>query len=204
MSFSYSLGQFVAANKALCGVIAAAVIFGAVSALPDSKQAGEKATQQLLTKERQDGQESVRAQAKAAADAAATLKKEKCDAELSSSMARARTLLKNGQIDKADIELDACKAITTDPAALKLYAEISKTREKQAAVRQAAALKAELAQRKREGVTIGMNRERVLQSNWGKPRKINRTTGASYEDEQWVYDGGYLYFHNGILRTVQH
>lgn len=203
MSLSSSLGRFVAKNKALSGVIAVCVIFGVASALPDSKQAGEKAITQAVTKEDQARQDTLRAKNKAAMDAAAQAKKAQCATDLRPSMARARTLLKNGKIDQADLALDACKAVTMDPDALKLYAEISTIREKQGAARQAAALKAELAQRKREGVTIGMNRERVLQSSWGKPRKINRTTGAQYEDEQWVYDGGYLYFHNGILRTIQ-
>lgn len=59
------------------------------------------------------------------------------------------------------------------------------------------------AERKKSGVRIGMTREQVLASNWGKPRKINRTSGVNYENEQWVYGGGYLYFQDGVLHTVQ-
>lgn len=62
---------------------------------------------------------------------------------------------------------------------------------------------AELAQRRREGVQLGMTQERVTQSSWGKPRKINRTTNIHGTHEQWVYDGGYLYFQDGILTSIQ-
>lgn len=59
------------------------------------------------------------------------------------------------------------------------------------------------AERKKSGVRIGMTQDEVLGSSWGKPRKINRTSGVNYENEQWVYGGGYLYFQNGILTTIQ-
>ena len=45
-------------------------------------------------------------------------------------------------------------------------------------------------------VVIGFTEEMVLLS-WGKPEDINR---ASYGD-QWVYDGQYLYFENGKLKS---
>jgi len=65
----------------------------------------------------------------------------------------------------------------------------------------------DLARRKKEGVSLGMSADDVLKSSWGKPRKINRTafsaSGREHEHEQWVYDGGYLYFENGVLTSVQ-
>ena len=76
----------------------------------------------------------------------------------------------------------------------------SKNKEKAQELRNLALDKAE---RKKSGVSIGMARDQVLASNWGKPRKINRTSGVNYEHEQWVYDGGYLYFQQGILTTIQ-
>ncbi|NQU54770.1 MAG: hypothetical protein HQ522_19795 [Bacteroidetes bacterium] len=45
-------------------------------------------------------------------------------------------------------------------------------------------------------VVVGFTEEMVLLS-WGKPEKINK---ASYGD-QWVYDGQYIYFENGILSS---
>ncbi len=66
--------------------------------------------------------------------------------------------------------------------------------------------KRELAERRSQGVSIGMTEERVLQSSWGKPDSVNRTITANVVHEQWVYDSrvsGYLYFDNGILTGIQ-
>jgi hypothetical protein len=64
-----------------------------------------------------------------------------------------------------------------------------------------------LAQRKAklrsEGVTVGMQKEEVLASSWGKPKKINRTQTAGGVREQWVYNGGYLYFDGDTLVAIQ-
>ncbi|USK69190.1 lipoprotein [Peribacillus asahii] len=52
--------------------------------------------------------------------------------------------------------------------------------------------------------TIGMTTDEVLNSKWGRPQDINRTTTANGTSEQWVYDGyKYLYFEDGILTTIQ-
>jgi len=68
--------------------------------------------------------------------------------------------------------------------------------EKQAAV----ALRVEA---KKRGVSLGMTPEEVHASSWGKPQSINRTIGSYGTHEQWVYGGGYLYFQNGVLTTIQ-
>lgn len=58
--------------------------------------------------------------------------------------------------------------------------------------------------KKTKGITIGMTRQDVLDSSWGKPRKVNTTIRASGHEEQWVYDSGsYLYFENETLTTIQ-
>jgi hypothetical protein len=59
----------------------------------------------------------------------------------------------------------------------------------------------------REGIAkLGMSREQAV-SAWGQPSKINKTTSAYGDIEQWVYRGigytNYLYFTNGILSTIQ-
>ena len=63
------------------------------------------------------------------------------------------------------------------------------------------------AERKRRarstGVSIGMSKAQVLESSWGKPRDINRTINTNGTHEQWVYDGGYLYFDGDVLSTIQ-
>ena len=57
---------------------------------------------------------------------------------------------------------------------------------------------------KREGVHLGMSRDDVLASSWGKPERVNRTTIASGTREQWAYGSrSYLYFENGVLTAVQ-
>lgn len=56
--------------------------------------------------------------------------------------------------------------------------------------------------RRREGVLIGMTQQEVLASSWGKPRRVNRDTYRFGVHEQWVYDGGYLYFKDGILDAI--
>jgi len=86
-----------------------------------------------------------------------------------------------------------------EPLRLKLQAQADKAN--------AAALKrveaADLARRKKEGVLIGMSQDEVLKSSWGKPQKINRSTYKFGIHEQWVYGGGYLYFENGVLTSIQ-
>jgi hypothetical protein len=59
------------------------------------------------------------------------------------------------------------------------------------------------AAKRREGVSLGMSKEDVLASSWGKPRKINTSHYSWGTYEQWVYDGGYLYFQNGVLTSAQ-
>ena len=62
---------------------------------------------------------------------------------------------------------------------------------------------AEATRRRHVGVHIGMSQAEVLQSNWGKPESVNRTITANGKHEQWVYAGGYLYFDDGVLTSIQ-
>lgn len=64
--------------------------------------------------------------------------------------------------------------------------------------------KGEAKARKQKGVQIGMTTEEVLQSSWGKPTQVNRTTNRNGTREQWVYGiRNYLYFDDGILTSIQ-
>ena len=73
-----------------------------------------------------------------------------------------------------------------------------KARAQQAEVARAA------AEKRRQGVTIGMSKEDVLASSWGKPNDVNRSTYAWGTREQWVYGGrNYLYFTNEKLSSIQ-
>lgn len=51
---------------------------------------------------------------------------------------------------------------------------------------------------------IGMTSNEVLNSKWGKPEKINRTTTAYGISEQWVYNSSrYVYLKDGIVTAIQ-
>jgi len=65
-------------------------------------------------------------------------------------------------------------------------------------------LAAEKARRKKEGVHLGMTQQEVIDSSWGKPQSVNRSTYTFGTREQWVYgSGNYLYFKDGILNSIQ-
>lgn len=62
----------------------------------------------------------------------------------------------------------------------------------------------EKKRRKSQGVSIGMSKEDVYASSWGRPEKVNTTTTKYGTREQWVYGpGNYLYFENGKLTAIQ-
>lgn len=87
---------------------------------------------------------------------------------------------------------------------LKELDKIKEEKQKQYEIEQAKKEAEEKARKKQEGVTIGMTKQDVLDSNWGEPKKINTSTYAWGTYEQWVYgNGNYLYFENGILTSIQ-
>ena len=49
-------------------------------------------------------------------------------------------------------------------------------------------------------IIIGMTQEQVTAS-WGRPQRVKRTIYSFGVYEQWIYDGWYLNFENGILTT---
>lgn len=143
---------------------------------------------------------------KADPDAAAAI--EKLESNLRDArIAKARRLIADGVPALAVDELLPYQRNPT-PEVQKVLAEAAAVANRQrdaAAKARAAEEKAELAQRRRDGVQIGMSAERVLQSSWGKPERVNRTVRANSVREQWVYPGrhNYLYFENGILTSIQ-
>lgn len=50
---------------------------------------------------------------------------------------------------------------------------------------------------------ISMTADEVRSSTWGAPQKINTTETANGTHEQWVYEGGYIYFENGYVTSIQ-
>lgn len=84
------------------------------------------------------------------------------------------------------------------------YPEEAKIYEKLKYSLEVESMRLEKAERKKQGVRIGMTAEEVVDSMWGKPQSINRTIGSWGTHEQWVYGGrNYLYFENGILKSIQ-
>jgi len=82
--------------------------------------------------------------------------------------------------------------------------EIFAAEKKAAAELKAKQAKANAEWKTRGGVTVGMTTAQVLNSNWGKPVKVNRTVTQNGTHEQWVYGGNnYLYFENGKLTAIQ-
>ena len=59
------------------------------------------------------------------------------------------------------------------------------------------------AQRKGQGVRIGMTPQQVLESSWGRPQKVNRTVTSNGTREQWVYGSGNIYIENGAVTAIQ-
>jgi hypothetical protein len=51
-------------------------------------------------------------------------------------------------------------------------------------------------------IWIGMSKEMAIISR-GYPKDNNRSVGSWGTHEQWVYDGAYLYFENGYLKSWQ-
>ena len=60
----------------------------------------------------------------------------------------------------------------------------------------------ELDLMKLQAVYVGMSKCGVLGA-LGLPRDINRTTTRNSENEQWVYNGRYVYFENDIVTGYQ-
>lgn len=52
--------------------------------------------------------------------------------------------------------------------------------------------------------TVGMTAQELVDSKWGKPSDVNRTTTANGTFEQWIYGGNrYVYLENGIVTGIQ-
>lgn len=82
----------------------------------------------------------------------------------------------------------------------RLHAKLVKLQE----IELAAEARRTAARKRREGVSVGMTKDDVLASAWGRPEKINRSSYNWGTREQWVYRGNnYLYFHDDTLESIQ-
>jgi hypothetical protein len=127
-----------------------------------------------------------------------------CTNDLEERLAKAKEKVKSKDNAAAVALLEPCRPLLTSGSdAAKTLEAAALAAQRAAAQAEALERKRELAQWRKEGVSLGMTSERVLLSNWGRPQKVNRTTTAGGVHEQWVYDGGYLYFQDGILTSIQ-
>jgi hypothetical protein len=121
---------------------------------------------------------------------------EYCATEIESMKAIARKAKSEKQYTKVIEALKPCYGIVADGDAVGLYvSSIDKLKEIEVTKNAIIA--------RREGVSIGMTKEQVLASAWGRPKKVNKTHGSFGTHKQWVSGGGYLYIENGILSSVQ-
>jgi hypothetical protein len=130
--------------------------------------------------------------------------KTRCTQQQALVIATARADLKAGRTEAASHAMNECAPYVVDPKAKAFYEHVVAVA-KQTAAKQAAKENArEAAERRKRGVHIGMSRDEVIRSSWGRPDHINRTTSAEGVQEQWVYGlRSYLYFKDGILTTIQ-
>ncbi len=178
---AYKFGKWVAGNKLLAAGIAVAVLY---MLWPSPSEPGGGAT--------------------AAVVATSAPPIPPCTNDLDSRLTSAKAKLKAKDYAAAVTLLEPCGALVAADSDAAKTLNLATTADQKAKA-QAAAVerKKELAQWRREGVSIGMTAERVLLSSWGKPNDINRTTTSRGIREQWVYDGGYLYFQDGVLTSIQ-
>lgn len=189
MSWSSRLGASVAA-------VAFIVVLGVLLMLWASPKQGLQSTPTVSAPPSGPTQSE---RAAVAREAAAKALQQKCTSGLTGVLKEAQDLVKAGDENMAAATLSPCIPISKDPALTDMVKKVEASR----MVKVVKATKEEAARKKKAGVSIGMSKDDVLASSWGKPRKINTTTTARGSREQWVYDGGYLYFDGDTLTTIQ-
>lgn len=201
-TLSYRLGRFVRLHPFVTVAIVAAV-FGAWHF---SQEGAEQQRIADASAKQAAAEQTERARLVEVARAEAVLKEEcatngKAHKEAMEEAAR-------GDVQAAFRAVMYCREhLDANPPVKALYIKVADAARKQDAADAARAAAIVKAAKRREGVKIGMTQQDVLDSSWGKPDTINRTTSASGTREQWVYRSrvsGYLYFENGVLTTVQH
>lgn len=205
-SRAYKLGRLVSEGPVAAVVVVAALI-GATWGLMQLVQNAyerDKVEKQQADKARLLAESIKRTEAAAAAA-------RKCVADQNDLFAKVKKLLASGDVSAANAAFNACRAHLKTEDATNLAKQVdaavtarNKRLQMEESARAAKLLAEEKARKRREGVSIGMTEQEVLDSSWGKPKRIRSTTTASGTDQQWIYDGGnYLYFSNGKLRAVQ-
>ncbi len=203
MNTGYQIGRWLAKHR--YGIFWFALALGAAAAV--SFKSNEVRVPHVPPKPKPDAA-AIRAQQEQEEAKARQVREEQCKGPL---LAEARNLVAEKKPVDAYVVIGGCEEYyAADKQAKSLFASVqaaSEAEDRRKREARAAAerkrLAAEKAEKKRSGVHLGMSQQDVVDSSWGKPRKINRTIGSYGVHEQWVYDGGYLYFKNGVLETIQ-
>lgn len=128
----------------------------------------------------------------------------KCTTGISDLVNAAKAAMKNGYPAQASVLMKPCDGLMTDAPAKLIYVRAKEAESARLEKLQATLIRQEKAKKKSEGVSLGMSAQDALDSSWGRPEKVNRTTNSSGVREQWVYgSGSYLYFTNGVLTSIQ-
>lgn len=179
---SYKFGVFLGRHKGIVTLLAAAILIYFLS--PSTTETAPKSAAP---------QAAIAPQPKAL---------EECETDAPGSYTKAQTFMKKGDPDSAFKLLQPCRS-TLNPQTKAIYVRaLTESNAKRAKIADLEAKRVKVA-KKSKGVSIGMSKEDVKSSSWGKPRHINRTVNAYGVSEQWVYDGGYLYFDSEILTAIQ-
>lgn len=103
-----------------------------------------------------------------------------------------------------DIALELQNLKITYEEEIKDHIANKKKHEKERDARQAEKEREEKEYLSKDEPSIGMTADEVIESRWGKPKKINKTINKYGVSEQWVYDGyKYIYLDDGIVTTIQ-
>lgn len=116
----------------------------------------------------------------------------------------AKATANNKSAPTIDRELAIARLEQIAPEEAAGLAKLKAQLESKAKAEAKAIAKARAAEKKKQGVRIGMSQEDVIASSWGRPESINKSIYSFGVHEQWVYGGrNYLYFKNGVLDSIQ-
>lgn len=201
MSTAYKIGRLIGSNPKLqiLLIFFAIVVFITNCSGDEKPNKGREADSQVHVVKTEDS--SANRQALLLAICTDGIDKLKQDAA---------DFIKKGSPGSAVSILGVCEGLMTDSQAKALLAEAKagveaeeRKLQKEQTVKQAKLDAAEKARKKREGVSLGMTMQDVLDSSWGKPRQVIRTQSPFVTTEVWIYSGGTLAFNNGVLTVIQ-
>ena len=112
---------------------------------------------------------------------------------------KAKRLLASKQANEAFLVMTSCRDKLGTKEQKDLYRQTLLAAQKEDREKER---QAKIAKRK-QGVSVGMSQQDVLDSSWGRPERINQTVTGRGIREQWVYPGAqYLYFEDGVLTSI--